>query len=99
MSDKQKAIYIGNGVKQNESWLKSSFCLTDIPKEHMFEFNGKKYIKVNINVKDEADQYGKDVSITVDTWKPDAEKKAAPKAAPKPAPVEMADIDDDELPF
>ena len=50
MSDKQKAIYIGNGVKQNESWLKSSFCLTDIPKEHMFEFNGKKYIKVNINV-------------------------------------------------
>ena len=31
----------------------------------------------------------------VDTWKPDAEKKAAPK----PAPVEMADIDDDELPF
>ena len=60
----------------------------------MVEINGKKYIKVNINLKDEADQYGKDVSITVDTWKPDAEKKAAPK----PAPV-AADIDGDDLPF
>lgn len=87
----EKKIYIGNGVKQNDGWLKSSFCLSDIPTEHMFEFNGKKYIKVNINLKDEADQYGKDVSITVDTWKPDAEKKAAPVAA-------TVDVTDD-LPF
>ena len=38
----------------------------------------KKGSKLNINLKDEADQYGKDVSISVDTWKPDAE---TPKAA------------------
>ena len=95
MSERQKPIYIGNGVKQNDNWLKSSFCLTDIPKEHMFEYNGKKYIKVNININDAQDKYGKDVSITVDTWKPDPNKKAAPKAAP----VEMADIEEDELPF
>ena len=91
----EKKIYIGNGVKQNDGWLKSSFCLSDIPTEHMFEFNGKKYIKVNINLKDEADQYGKDVSITVDTWKPDAEKKAAPKPAPVAATVDGTD----DLPF
>ncbi len=67
----QKTIYIGNGKKQKDNWLKSSLCISDIPKEHTFEYNGKTYVKVNINVKDEADQYGKDVSITVDTWKPD----------------------------
>ena len=69
----QKTIYIGNGKKQKDNWLKSSLCISDIPKEHTFEYNGKKYVKVNINVKDEVDQYGKDVSITVDTWKPDSQ--------------------------
>jgi len=69
----EKAIYIGNGKKQKDNWFKSSICLTDIPQEHVFEFNGKKYVKVNVNVKDAPDQYGKDVSITVDTWKPDNE--------------------------
>ena len=69
----QKTIYIGNGKKQKDNWLKSSLCISDIPKEHTFEYNGKTYVKVNINVKDEVDQYGKDVSITVDSWKPDAQ--------------------------
>jgi len=81
-------VYIGNGVKKNDAWLKSSFCLSDIPKEHMFEYKGKKYIKVDINIKDEVDQYGKDVSITVDTWKPKEQQAPAP-----PLPV------DDDLPF
>lgn len=95
MSEKQKPVYIGNGVKQNDNWLKSSLCLSDIPKEHVFEYNGKKYVRVNININDEQDKYGKDVSITVDTWKPDPSKKAAPK----PAPVATVGIDDDDLPF
>ena len=84
----QKTIYIGNGKKQKDNWLKSSLCLTDIPKEHTFEYNGKTYVKVNINVKDQADQYGKDVSITVDTWKPDAQ------------PIEgISKEEKDDLPF
>ena len=69
----QKTIYIGNGKKQKDNWLKSSLCISDIPKEHTFEYNGKTYVKVNINVKDQVDQYGKDVSITVDSWKPDSQ--------------------------
>ena len=75
METKEKSIYIGNGKKQKDNWLKSSLCLTDIPSEHIFEYNGKKYIKVNINVKDQPDEYGKDVSITVDTWKPEAQEE------------------------
>jgi hypothetical protein len=84
----QKTIYIGNGKKQKDNWLKSSLCLTDIPKDHTFDYNGKKYVKVNINVKDEVDQYGKDVSITVDTWKPDQQ------------PIEgISKEEKDDLPF
>jgi hypothetical protein len=94
MSEKPKAIYIGSGVKKNEGWLTSSLCLTDIPKEHIFEYNGKKYVKVNINVKDDQDQYGKDVSITVDTWKPDSTVQA--KKVPEPS---IDDYGDDDLPF
>jgi hypothetical protein len=41
MSEKQKKIYIGSGVKKNEGWLTSSLCLTDIPKEHIFEYKGR----------------------------------------------------------
>ena len=85
----QKTIYIGNGKKQKENWLKSSLCISDIPKEHTFEYNGKTYVKVNINVKDQVDQYGKDVSITVDSWKPDSQ------------PIEgiSKEEKDDSLPF
>jgi hypothetical protein len=97
MSEKQKKIYIGNGVKKNEGWLTSSLCLTDIPKEHVFEYQGKKYVKVNINVKDELDQYGKDVSVTVDTWKPDGSVQA--KKAPVAPPPSLDDADLDSLPF
>ena len=84
----QKTIYIGSGKKQKDNWLKSSLCISDIPKEHTFEYNGKTYVKVSINVKDAPDQYGKDVSITVDTWKPDAQ------------PIEgISKEEKDDLPF
>lgn len=82
----EKTIYIGNGKKQKDNWLKSSICLDNIPKEHIFEYKGKKYIKVNINIKDEIDNFGKDVSITVDTWRP--EQKEASN-----------DNEEDDLPF
>ena len=68
MSEK---IKIGSGKKRNEKWLTASICLSDIPAEHVFEYNGKKYVKTNINVFDEPNQYGKDVSVSVDTYKPE----------------------------
>ena len=67
MSDK---IFCGSGRKQSDNWIKATIDPTKIPAEHVQEFNGKKFIKLNINIKPEADQYGKDVSISVDTWQP-----------------------------
>ena len=63
----------------------ASVCLTDIPKEHVFEFEGKKYVKLNVVKKREADQYGKTHYIEINTYKPE-EKKVVSKQ-------------DDDLPF
>ena len=85
--NKEKTIYCGSGKTMNDKWLKVTINPTKIA-DYIQEYNGNKFIKLNINLKDEADQYGKDVSISVDTWKPDAE-------APK---VESSNTSND-LPF
>jgi len=94
----EKKIYCGNGQKKGETWLKASICLSNIPKEHTFEYNGKKYVKVNINIKDELDQYGNDVAISVDKWKPDTEQSTKQKVVAK-SKAKAADIGNDDLPF
>jgi len=89
-------IYCGSGKTKNGKFgefFSVSICLSDLPAEHITTAkNGKKYISLNINRKKEADQYGKDLSIAVDTWKPDPAK-----ASPAPAPVQ--DTSSDFLPF
>ena len=81
-------IFCGGGKKQNEKWLKATINIDKI-KEHIEEYNGHKFVRLNINIKDEADVYGKDVSISVDKWKP--EQQAA-----QPAKQEEPESD---LPF
>ena len=50
-------------------------------------FKGHKFIRININIKDEIDQFNKDVAISIDKWQPE------PKA-------QTESIDDgDDLPF
>lgn len=55
-------------------------------------------MKVNINIKDELDQYGNDVSISVDTWKPEKEGSVKEKVVAK-SKAQAAAIGNDDLPF
>jgi hypothetical protein len=71
--EKQPKIFCGSGKKKSDTWLQASINLDRI-KEHIQEYNGTKFIRVNINLKAEPDQYGKDVVITIDTWKPEESK-------------------------
>ena len=71
--EKQQKIFCGSGKKKSDTWLQASINLDRI-KEHIQEYNGTKFILVNINLKAEPDQYGKDVAITIDTWKPEEKK-------------------------
>ena len=81
----EEKIYVGNGVSKFDGQMVSvSVCLSDLPKEHMFEYNDKRYIKLNVSAKrDGADDYGKTHYVTVDTFKPEPKKEEPKKEEPK----------------
>lgn len=87
-----EVIYCGSGKKQNETWIKATINVAKF-KDHISEYEGHKFIKLNINLKDEKDQYGKDVSISIDSWEPE-ESTAQPAAVDLPPATE-----EDDLPF
>ena len=73
----EKKIYCGSGKKKSDTW----FQVTLNPEkfaEHVQEFNGSKFIKLNINVLPQPDKYGKTLSVSIDNWKPDGSKQAQP---------------------
>jgi hypothetical protein len=94
MSDQK--IYVGSGKTQSGKFgefYKVSICLTDLPAEHITTAkNGKKYINLAINKKQAPDQYGKDLSVQVDTWKPEAKVEEVKS-------VSASNSFDDNLPF
>lgn len=88
MADKN---YVGSGKQiGNYDMINISVCLSDLPKDDMFEYNGKKYIKLTVGKKRKADKYGKTHSVWVNDYKPD-EKKDEPEITP--------DNEDSSLPF
>jgi len=100
MANQDEKIRLGSGKKKSDTWFKTSLCIDDAI-EHSFEYNGKRYVKIDINVYAEPDKFGKDVKVTLDTYKPDQNKSAnvpVKKAAPT-ALVEDAEIIDGDLPF
>jgi len=69
-------IYCGSGIEKFDGKLiEITINLSDLPKEHIFEYEGKKYIKLKVQKKKEADKFGKTHSVEVNTWKPDAKKE------------------------
>lgn len=93
----EKAIFCRSGKKQNDTWLKVTIN-PDKLRDHIQEYEGSRFIKLNINIKPEKDQYGKDVQITVDTWKPEKQEL---KPEPKDYPEENSPQSEvgDDLPF
>ena len=65
---KSKKIRLGSGKKRNPTWLTASICLSEAHK-HAYHFEGKDYVSININIADAPNDYGKDVSITLNDYK------------------------------
>jgi len=83
----EEKIYVGSGKSKFDGNLVScSLCLTDLPVEHIYEYNNKKYIKLNVQKKKEEDQYGKTHSVSVDTWKPEPKKEEIPPSPKEDLP-------------
>ena len=92
---KQEKIYCGSGKVKSDTWLKITINPDKI-KDYIQEYNGNKYVKLDINIKSQPDKYGKDVEVTVDTWQPDKKKVTGRIDSPYVAPE---DKDNDDLPF
>lgn len=93
---KKNYIKVGSGVEKFDgNLIEISVCLSDIPKEHRFEYSGKWYAKLKVNKnRDGVSEYGKSHYITINEWKPEAKE-------PKPAPpvAKKEDEDSPDLPF
>lgn len=96
-------IYCGKGKKKNDTWLQVTIN-PDIISQHIQEYEGKKYVKLNINI-GKTDKFGKDVQISIDTWKPDSAKQPTQQSQPnKPQkpPIAQNEYEEDlldSLPF
>jgi len=84
----EKTIYVGSGKKQNEKWIKATLKSEILKPEHWEEYEGAKFVRVNINVLDAPDKYGKTVSISLDKWKPETKGDAHEEPA-QSAPVQQ----------
>jgi hypothetical protein len=101
MQAKKQTINAGKGTKKSASWL-SVTINPDVVKKYIQEYNGKKFIKLNININETPDQYGKDVYVSIDTWTPNGELKPNVPQETKVEQVQAAQpepIVNDELPW
>jgi len=68
-----KKIYCGSGKKRSENWITATINLAKF-KDHVQEYGGHKFLKLNINLLDEADKFGKDVQISINQYKPEVKE-------------------------
>ena len=70
----EKKVFAGMGKRVNDWKRGISVCLDDIQNFAEKAKNGKFYVRLNVIDLKQANQWGKDVSVEVDTWKPDGRK-------------------------
>lgn len=70
----QTKITVGSGVRKTENWIKATIN-TDKIKDYIQSYEGNNFVKLNINIESEPNKYGKDVSISIDTWTPEGNVK------------------------
>jgi len=72
-------IYLGKGKSVGEfDMVNFSICVSDIPKDKIFEYEGKKYLKLTIARMKQPDKYGKEYTIYLDEYKPIEENHKDP---------------------
>jgi hypothetical protein len=81
MSNEKKRVYVGKGVKAGQFDLTNISVCIDTCEPHIFEYNGKRYIKLTVGGLRETDQYGKTHSVWVNDYKPE-QKQEQKQSAP-----------------
>ena len=87
----EQKIYVGSGKEWGQYGnVGITVCLDDVT-PHVFEYKGKNYVKLNVAKKQQADQYGKTHSVSVDTWKPENKEEEPKKWTPRQQSQEQID--------
>lgn len=97
----EQKIYCGSGKEKfNGELIDIVLCLSDLPKDKIFEYDKKKYIKLKVGKKRETDKYGKSHYVEVDMFVPE-KKQDAPTQEVKLPPSALGDEigENDDLPF
>ena len=70
MSDNKK-VFVGGGWIQHPQWLKCSISEKGLHEllNNLEGQDGRRYAKININLLAQKNDHGRDVEITLDTWK------------------------------
>ena len=90
MAEKKK-IYAGTGRKVNVFIRGISVCLDDVQNYATKSKNGKFYVSLDVIDLKDTNQWGKDVEVVVNQWKPDG------KSIAKVTPPE--EFEGSEIPF
>lgn len=78
MENQNEPIYVGNGKQVHSNICNVSICLDDAA-QHAIEYNGKKYLNVQVIQKKEVDQYGKTHFVKINDYNPNNQKTQAKK--------------------
>ena len=79
MDEKKKKIYAGTGRKVNGFIRGISVCLDDVQNYATKSKNGKFYVSLDVIDLKEPNQWGKDVEVVVNQWKPNQSKPNTPE--------------------
>jgi len=97
----EKKVFAGMGKRVNDWKRGISVCLDDIQNFAEKAKNGKFYVRLNVIDLKQANQWGKDVSVEIDTWKPNQTPRAPQRGYQKPNTPEnfIDDSGDLQIPF
>jgi hypothetical protein len=101
----ENKVYCGSGKEKFDGNLVDVvLCLSDLPKDKIFEYGNKKYIKLKVGKKKETDKYGKTHYVEVDMFEPEKKQEAKPEPKQAETGLPQSDLggnygENDYLPF
>ena len=98
-------IYVGKGKTIGQYGHVSFSIDIDAVTPYIFEYNGKRYVKLILTQMRQPDQYGKTHTVSIDTWKPEENQKnqnpveKIPEAHGNSIESKSSEDNDDVIPF
>ncbi len=78
-----KEEIIARGKTRHEKWMQITISEKTLHSllydEELDEYEGHRYVKLNINIQDKPDNFGKNITVTRDRYKPSGDRVSKPR--------------------